>query len=1283
MRDHELNEAVQAGVENRDVIELARNWCVHLEVFGSGAMLAEVTGLPIGPGVFACKHAKRGSWTAVDLRFVALQFHDENCVGCAHRQPVRLPNLSQLVGERDRDRAEHQQAVERERERQAALLKRRQERRVEARCLADAPRAGIIDLIEELDAAYDAMTHQKLAKSAAAEPQQFDASIRRLLFDLIESGGDGRTHAALDALIHVECDTQKLLRAALAALARKEGVGVAVDVVAAHLDSTLAGQLNAALPAIFEIASPIREPFAPQVKPSVAALARAFSVDPVRCERALEAMLVSEERDRKIAAGCIAHLVFIDPDLGRRLAPLMLHALSLPQGEFGEVDGARLAIIHTLAEAFKASPDAVDAALRDAYDRGSERASILDAYARVCGDPTRYGAGAVTSPEAIRMAFARLLAALSDADLDREQLMTMMHFLRDEAKAHPDVLVENAEALVGTVATLIASHGEGARDFRVDAIIGDLATVIGVAADAAPDRLVPLVADLFDKTPPAQDELRARLVDMLAGAAKNRRAVAAILPQAYRALLDASVRVRAAATRAYGAIAGFGVDDLPLLIHECFVNLAADKYVAVHHAFADVLTRVHPPEAFQPRIVSTLGALIVGYARANHEARYTRRLIEAFCVQHDGALTSEEITELLAIAESLPPDEAARSVLAMRGKLRSHPAWIATAARIAALEDSTLYRRRDLLAEIIDAEPAAIVTHIGALRPAVLLQIQEMPLPRLHRDEDFVDPVVEKLMQAGEWPEAIRVLAEVEALYAKSTYMMRRRLLTSRQKAAVEVERTPDVDAKLERAREWLEDVGETTLDLEDVVRARFASILLFGEGLACSHGKLAEVAATLRTLNGDIADAAIRAEYSNLARIIDALAFLMHWREATRSAAEDGEPYRRAAAEAAKDVAKTASWFNDALLTERIRAVQDIDEIPDLLRSALAIALPVPFSKTVHYPSSPPVDSYPGQKVQLPEVTIAFARFELENKPVSEAHAIAPNLRHDLELEVTVSDWPANAEKLVIDVLSKEPHSTYHFPTFEFPRPQGDAPLRLRGKGRLILHGAHSLFAAPIEFTCRAYFEPEVEDVRVSVEGQRRLQVYAYDPLAAPQTGHQGVDRKLFDIRNTVRRITGTGAETESFMRLMVSLGSLAWRNLFQGGKWKEQRFQAELADKLRADERIGSALEEHPHVAGGITDLSFRGIRVELKVERERAAAVSGAKAFADQTAQYVAASDRRTGVICILDCSPKKKAPHVAENDVDVLVIEPTADVGVPVALGVVILRTNLKAPSAFSR
>lgn len=1289
MRDRELDEAVQLGIANREVIELAKNWCAHLEVFGSSVMLGQMRDLPIGPGTFGCKHARRGSSTAVDLRFVALDFHDDNCVGCPHRQPVRFPNLSQLVGERDRALAEREQMLARERERKAALLKERQTRRADVRRSADSARGGIIELIEELDQGYDAATHQKLAKLAATVPAQFDPSIRDLLFDLVESGGDSRTHAALDALLRVESDTAKLVETALAALGRKEAVRIAAEIVAMHLDNAFPDLIDAALPAIFEVASPIREPFKEPAEASRGALDRAFAMYPSRCERVLEAMLRSEsERDRKIAAGCIAHiahLVFTDPGLGRRLARVMIDSLTLRDEEFGEADGARRAVIRTLAEAFKASPDDIDAVLQKAYVEGIARASILDAYANVCEDPTRYGARRAAPGGAIRKAFGRLLAAMSEPQLDREQLFTLMCFVRSEAKAHPDVLVENAEALIGTVAVLIASNPDASRRYPLlQAIIRDLPAVIRVAADAAPDQLLPLLADLFDKTPPAEDELRASLLEMLVGAAKNRRAVADILPQVYHAMLDPSVRMRASAARAYGAIAEFGVDDLPQLMHECFVSLAADLCLAVHRAFAEVLTQVHPPKSFQPRIVWSLGVLIAGYAKAGHEAHYTRRLIEAFCVQHDGELKSEEIAGLLSIAEAMPPEEAAQTLLAMRWKPRANPEWNAAAARVAASEDLSMYRRRDLLAEVMRHEPAVIVSHIEVLRTAVLRRVQDMPFPRLREDEDFVDPMVEKLMLAGEWSEAQRILTEVEALYATSTYMTRRRMLTARQKSAIEVEAAADRPARLQHAKEWLQDGSETELDLEEVIRTRFATLVALGDGLSTDRGKLAELAGTVKKESSEIADAGIRQEYANLGRILDALAFLMRWREATRSASEDGEPYRRAAVEAAKDVAKTESRFNEAGLTARIRSIQDVDEIDHLFREVLAISLPVPFSKTIHYPSTPPIGWFSGQPtVPQPEISIAFVRFELENKPVSEAQVIAPNRRHDLYVEVTVSDWPVDAERLVIDFPSVKPHSAYDFPTFEFLRPPGDPPFALKEKGPVILHVAHSLFASPLEVHARAYFEPDSKDLRTSVEGQRGLQIFAYDPLAEPQTGHEGIDRKLFDIRNVVRRITGSDAETESFMRAMVSLGSIAWRSLFQGDDWVESRFQKELGDKLRADTRIGVELEEHPHAGGGITDLSFRRIRIELKVKRHGTVTPSDARPFADQTAAYAAGSGRRTAVICILDSSPKKAAPGAPENDVDLLIVEPPAGSGVPIALGVVVLRANLQVPSAFSR
>lgn len=50
----------------------------------------------------ACDYATADNTMAYwDLVTAALDSHDRKCIGCPHRKPVRLPNLSELVAERD------------------------------------------------------------------------------------------------------------------------------------------------------------------------------------------------------------------------------------------------------------------------------------------------------------------------------------------------------------------------------------------------------------------------------------------------------------------------------------------------------------------------------------------------------------------------------------------------------------------------------------------------------------------------------------------------------------------------------------------------------------------------------------------------------------------------------------------------------------------------------------------------------------------------------------------------------------------------------------------------------------------------------------------------------------------------------------------------------------------------------------------------------------------------------------------------------------------------------
>jgi hypothetical protein len=101
--DRQVQRAIAIGEANKRVLELVQNWCAHVTVKkqGWGGLLEQMSGLPIGLRSLTCPHASAAGFSGMDLKFIALDFHDRNCVGCTHRKPVRLPNLSELVHARD------------------------------------------------------------------------------------------------------------------------------------------------------------------------------------------------------------------------------------------------------------------------------------------------------------------------------------------------------------------------------------------------------------------------------------------------------------------------------------------------------------------------------------------------------------------------------------------------------------------------------------------------------------------------------------------------------------------------------------------------------------------------------------------------------------------------------------------------------------------------------------------------------------------------------------------------------------------------------------------------------------------------------------------------------------------------------------------------------------------------------------------------------------------------------------------------------------------------------
>src|SRR6185369_17361077 len=97
--ERDYQRTVEVGRRNQEVKVLIQNWCGHarIEKAGGTGMIEVATGFPIGHHSMACDHAPAGGFATWRLEDAALDFYDRNCVSCRVRQPLRLPNLVELV----------------------------------------------------------------------------------------------------------------------------------------------------------------------------------------------------------------------------------------------------------------------------------------------------------------------------------------------------------------------------------------------------------------------------------------------------------------------------------------------------------------------------------------------------------------------------------------------------------------------------------------------------------------------------------------------------------------------------------------------------------------------------------------------------------------------------------------------------------------------------------------------------------------------------------------------------------------------------------------------------------------------------------------------------------------------------------------------------------------------------------------------------------------------------------------------------------------------------------
>ena len=201
--------AVDMGRANAETIELTRRHCRHarIEQVGGNSFVGNALGLPMGLMEVRCEHAQPPRTQGHQALDLAVEFYNENCVDCVHREGSgELPNLKTVAGEVAARETELRDAEERAASERAGRLNERRDRRQAAMAGQDAVARELAAQLDVLDraeprtgppSAGERRAERHVVETARAAPDLFGPVLVDTLLGLASDTADPTAFAAL------------------------------------------------------------------------------------------------------------------------------------------------------------------------------------------------------------------------------------------------------------------------------------------------------------------------------------------------------------------------------------------------------------------------------------------------------------------------------------------------------------------------------------------------------------------------------------------------------------------------------------------------------------------------------------------------------------------------------------------------------------------------------------------------------------------------------------------------------------------------------------------------------------------------------------------------------------------------------------------------------------------------------------------------------------------------------------------------------------------------------
>lgn len=383
-----------------------------------------------------------------------------------------------------------------------------------------------------------------------------------------------------------------------------------------------------------------------------------------------------------------------------------------------------------------------------------------------------------------------------------------------------------------------------------------------------------------------------------------------------------------------------------------------------------------------------------------------------------------------------------------------------------------------------------------------------------------------------------------------------------------------------------------------------------------------------------------------------------------------------------------------DNVLSIREAILQTGTSEPERLCSfLLAVPLPTLFRKREESSGSYQSVQKVKEQSSVPPLVriIAF----LDGIPFASPKHVKPGVRYSLSFQARGLEWPREAVRFRLEMLTTCPASEYEISAFTLDPPEQSANGEYQGEipGTIKFNSGQSNVFDDTVFVVHGAFETTDGNIlEAPVIGVHDLRFKVLDDEEWPKgRGNRPQDKHILELVTRLCSDCPTIVDElpdlwDMLDALTNLLATYAHGAIFkENSDVTEKEFHTTVLRDLRL--MLGQDVQEHTSQAGGFTDIRFRGVIVELKVEKRDRDRKDIAKKYTAQPTQYASVEARQVSILLVLDLTTKEKPPSDIRNDIILTDVETHGGEDsvkkYPSKAFVFVINGNIKSPSDYSR